>query len=42
VLAVAMSLWLRRFSQGPLEWLVGRWTKGPLRKEERDRTALNA
>ena len=33
VLAVAMSLWLRRFSQGPLEWLVGRWTKGPLRKE---------
>ena len=32
-LALAMTLWLRRFSQGPLEWLVGRWTKGPLRKE---------
>ena len=32
VLAVAMTLWLRRFSQGPLEWLVGKWTKRPLRK----------
>ena len=31
VLAIAMTLWLRRFSQGPLEWLVGRWTKRPLR-----------
>ncbi|MFM8239476.1 MAG: DUF418 domain-containing protein [Actinomycetota bacterium] len=27
-----MTLWLRRFSQGPLEWLVGKWTKRPLRK----------
>ena len=33
VLAVAMTLWLRRFSQGPLEWLVGKWTKRPLRRE---------
>lgn len=33
VLAIAMTLWLRRFPQGPLEWLVGRWTKRPLRKE---------
>lgn len=32
VLAVAMTLWLRRFSQGPLEWLVGKWTKRPLRR----------
>lgn len=31
ILALAMTLWLRRFSQGPLEWLVGRWTKRPLR-----------
>ncbi len=31
VLAIAMTLWLRRFPQGPLEWLVGRWTKRPLR-----------
>jgi len=31
VLAITMTLWLRRFSQGPLEWLVGRWTKRPLR-----------
>ncbi len=30
VLAIAMTLWLRRFAQGPLEWLVGRWTKRPL------------
>ena len=33
VLAVAMTLWLRRFSQGPLEWLVGKWTKRPLRRQ---------
>jgi uncharacterized protein len=33
VLAVAMTLWLRRFSQGPLEWLVGKWTKRPLRHQ---------
>ena len=33
VLAVAMTLWLHRFSQGPLEWLVGKWTKRPLRRE---------
>lgn len=33
VLAVAMTLWLRRFSQGPLEWLVGRWTKRPLKQQ---------
>ena len=31
VLAIAMTFWLRRFPQGPLEWLVGRWTKRPLR-----------
>lgn len=34
-LALAMTLWLRRFPQGPVEWLVGRWTKAPLRKEQR-------
>ena len=33
VLAVAMTLWLRRFSQGPLEWLVGKWTKRPLKQQ---------
>jgi uncharacterized protein len=38
LLALAMTLWLRRFPQGPLEWLVARWTKGPLRKAERIRT----
>ena len=30
-LAIAMTLWLRRFAQGPLEWLVGLWTKRPLK-----------
>lgn len=30
VLAVAMALWQRRFAQGPLEALTGRWTKRPL------------
>lgn len=33
VLAVAMTLWLRRYSQGPLEWLVGKWTKRPLKQQ---------
>ena len=32
VLAVTMTLWLRRFSQGPLEAAVAVWTKAPLRK----------
>jgi uncharacterized protein len=32
LLAVLASLWLRRFAQGPLEWLVGRWTKAPVRR----------
>ena len=32
VLAIAMTLWLRKFSQGPLEAAVGIWTKAPLRK----------
>lgn len=39
VLALAMTLWLRRFPQGPLEWLVGRWTKRPLRKEAQPASA---
>jgi uncharacterized protein len=30
-LAIAMTWWLKRFSQGPLEILVSRATKGPLR-----------
>ena len=33
VLAVAMTLWLRRFAQGPLEWLLGKWTKRPLKQQ---------
>ena len=32
VLAVAMTLWLRRFSQGPVEAAVAVWTKAPLRR----------
>lgn len=40
VLALAMSLWMRRFSQDPLEWLVARWTKRPLRTQMGDRAAV--
>ena len=32
VLALAMSLWLHRFRQGPFEAAVAVWTKAPLRK----------
>jgi uncharacterized protein len=31
VLAIALTWWLKRFSQGPLEILVSLATKGPLR-----------
>lgn len=34
-LAVAMTFWMRRFAQGPLEWLVGRWAKAPLSRHAR-------
>lgn len=32
VLAIAMTLWQRRFAQGPMEALTGTWTKRPLRQ----------
>lgn len=32
VLAIAMTLWQRRFAQGPMEALTGAWTKKPLRQ----------
>jgi len=32
-LAVAMTLWQRRFAQGPLEALTGSWTKRPLNQK---------
>lgn len=34
-LALALTLWQRRFAQGPLETLVGRWSKRPLMSASR-------